>query len=171
MLAIMAPFVSGMAVSSMVAVLIAAAGITMTLYAFKAETFWRGLAQFLFGGITLLCGVAMFVQPMFSMWTITAVLMAYFVVDGIFTVVVGFQAKPVDGWGWVVFSGVSSIALAILLYMDWPVSGQYAIGVLVGVRLIFAGWSIAMLGMTSDAVTDVVEHAVEEIRAEAPDSQ
>ena len=165
MLAIMMPFVTGVAVSSMVAIIVAAAGMTMTVYAFKAGSLGRGIFQFLFGGITLLCGVGMFLTPVLSMWTITAFLMAYFLVDGAFTIAAGMKAKPADGWGWIVFSGISSVLLAILLYAKWPASGAFAVGLLVGIRLVFAGWSIAMLGMASDAMTDAVEESVEEAKA------
>ena len=54
------------------------------------------------------------------------------------------------------------MALAVLLYRQWPDSGAYAVGLLVGIRLIFSGWSIAMLGMLGDATVDVAEAVVEE---------
>ena len=161
-LAIMAPFVSGVAVTSFVAVLITAAGLTMTMYAFKAGSFGKGLLQFLFGGITIVCGVAMFVTPMYSMFTLTGVLMVYFVVDGGFSIYSGVKGRPEPGWGWVIVSGIASIVLAVLVYRQWPDSGTYAIGLLVGIRLIFAGWSIAMLGMLGDATVDVAEAVVQE---------
>lgn len=161
-LAVMAPFVSGIAVSGVVAILVIAAGLTMTAYAFKAGSFGKGLLQFLFGGITIVCGVAMFAAPMLNMFTLTAVLIAYFVVDGAFTIYNGVKGKPAPGWGWMTVSGIASIVLAVLLYRQWPDSGKYAIGLLVGIRLIFSGWSIAMLGMVSDAAVDGVETAVEE---------
>jgi uncharacterized membrane protein HdeD (DUF308 family) len=166
-LAVMTPFVSGVAVTAFVAVLITAAGLTMTIYAFKAGSFGKGLLQFLFGGITIVCGVAMFVTPMLSMWTLTGLLMVYFLVDGIFAIFSGVKGRPAPGWGWVTISGIVSIVLAVLLYREWPDSGTYAVGLLVGIRLIFTGWSIAMLGMLGDATVDVVEDAVEEAAEQA----
>ena len=166
-LAVSAPFVSGVAATSFVAVLITAAGLTMTMYAFKAGSFGKGLLQFLFGGITIVCGVAMFVTPMLSMWTLTGLLMVYFLVDGIFAIFSGVKGRPAPGWGWVTISGIVSIVLAVLLYREWPDSGTYAVGLLVGIRLIFTGWSIAMLGMLGDATIDVVEDAVEEAAEQA----
>jgi uncharacterized membrane protein HdeD (DUF308 family) len=158
----MTPFVSGVAVTSFVAVLITAAGLTMTMYAFKAGSFGKGLLQFLFGGITIVCGVAMFVTPMLSMFTLTGVLMVYFVVDGGFSIYSGVKGRPAPGWGWVIISGIASIVLAVLLYREWPDSGTYAVGLLVGIRLIFAGWSIAMLGMLGDVTVDVAKEVVKE---------
>jgi len=162
MLAIMAPFVSGVAVTTMVALLITAAGLAMTVYAFKAGSFGKGLLKLLFGGITILCGVVMFSAPVLSMFTLTGILLVYFFVDGIFSIVAGIRGKGAPGWGWMIVSGIASIVLAVILWRQWPVSGQYAIGLLVGIRFIFTGWSIAMLGMLGDATVDVVEAAVEE---------
>ena len=54
------------------------------------------------------------------------------------------------GWGWVLASGISSIALGALIAYQWPQSTSYALGLLVGIRLIFSGWTIAMLGMAGD---------------------
>jgi uncharacterized membrane protein HdeD (DUF308 family) len=139
----------------------------MTVYAFKAGSFGKGLLQFLFGGITVLCGVAMFSMPMLSMLTLTTVLLAYFLVDGIFAIVAGIRGKDAPGWRWMIVSGIASIVLAVILWRQWPVSGEYTIGLLVGIRLIFTGWSIAMLGMLGDATVDVVEDAVEEAAASA----
>lgn len=162
MLCVMTPFVSGIAVNTVVAILIAAAGLTITVYAFKAGHFGKGLLQFLFGGITLVAGAIMLVRPMLGMFSMTAVLIAWLIVDGVFAVVAGIRGKGESGWGWIIVSGVASIILAVLLWREWPDSGMYAIGLLAGIRLIFAGWSVAMLGMMGDASVDVAEDAVDE---------
>jgi uncharacterized membrane protein HdeD (DUF308 family) len=156
-LAIMAPFISGIGTTMLLAILVTAAGLMITVYAFKAGSFGKGLFQFLIGGITVVAGILMFITPGLSMLSLTMVMMVYFLVDGIFGIITGFKAKPAEGWGWVVISGIASIALAYFLYSDWPVSGQYAIGILVGIRLIFTGWSMAMLGAVGDAVSDEIE--------------
>ncbi len=163
-LAVSMPFVSGVATTSLVSVLITAAGIAMTVFAFKAGSFGKGLLQFLFGGITIVAGVAMFMTPMLSMFTLTGVLMVYFVVDGLFAIYNGVKGRGTPGWGWVTISGIASIVLAVLLYRQWPDSGTYAVGLLVGIRLIFTGWSIAMLGMLGDATVDAIEDAAGQAR-------
>jgi uncharacterized membrane protein HdeD (DUF308 family) len=93
------------------------------------------------------------------MLTLTGILLAYFLVDGIFAVFAGIRGKGQPGWGWMIISGVASIVLAVILWGQWPISGAYTIGMLVGIRLIFTGWSIAMLGMVGTAVADAVEEA------------
>ncbi len=92
-LAVSMPFVSGVATTSLVSVLITAAGIAMTIFAFKAGSFGKGFLQFLFGGITIVAGVAMFSMPMMTMFTLTGVLMVYFVVDGLFAIYNGVKGR------------------------------------------------------------------------------
>ena len=133
----------------------------MTTYAFKAGTFGKGLLQFLFGGITILAGVLMLVRPMLGLFTMTAVLIAWFIVDGVFAIIAGIRGKGQPGSGWIIVSGVASLILGILLWRQWPASGAFAVGLLVGIRLIFTGWSIAMLGMMGDATVDAAEDTAE----------
>lgn len=166
MLAIMTPFVSGIAVTMLLAVIVTAAGLTILMYAFKAGSFGKGLLQFLFGGITILCGISMFFTPIESMMALTIVLLVYFLVDGIFAIILGFQAKPAEGWGWIVASGVASILMAVLLYAKWPMTGAVAIGILLGIRLIFTGWSIALMGATGEVVADDIKEIGDQIRKE-----
>ena len=161
-LAMMMPYISGIAVTTVIAVLIMAAGMTMTVFAFKAESFGPGLLQFLFGGISVVGGVAILMQPMVGMFTLTGILMAYFLVDGAFAIYSGLQGRDRSGWGWVIASGVASIVLAILLWRQWPAAGMFAVGLLVGIRLIFSGFSIAMLGVIGDAAVDEVSEAAKQ---------
>ncbi len=165
-LCIMTPFLSGIAVNTVVAILIVASGISITIYAFKAGSIGKGLLQFLFGGITLIAGVAMLLRPMLGMFTMTAVLSAWFVVDGVFSIIAGIRGRSAQGWGWVLVSGIASLVLGIFLWRRWPASGAFAIGLLAGIRLIFTGWSIAMLGMMGDASVDFAKEISREAGAE-----
>ena len=99
-------------------------------------------------------------KPLFDgMASITMVLAVYLFVDGIMAVVAGFQAKPMKGWGWVVFSGVAAIVLGVLIWKEWPGSAQWVVGLLVGIRLITAGWSMMMLGGMTEAAVDSVSQS------------
>ncbi len=84
-LAMAAPMIAGLTVAVVVAAMLLAAGVAMTAYAFSAGTFWRGLFQFLFGGLTALAGVVLLFRPLLGLASITMVLVVYFMVDGIST--------------------------------------------------------------------------------------
>jgi len=151
-LAVATPLLSGIAVSSLLGALMIAAGMTTVFFCVKARSFGGGIGQFLLGGITIFAGGAIMAMPGESLVAITAILIAYFIVDGIYTSYVAFKRKPAEGWGWVLVSGLSSVALGGLIAYQWPESTNYALGLLVGIRLILTGWTVAMLGMAGDQI-------------------
>lgn len=160
-LAMMAPLVAGTMVAVLVGVLILAAGIARTMYAFKAESFGKGALKFLFGGLMILVGLAMVTHPLTGLASLTMVLIVFFLVDGLFEIVAAFKVKPQKGWGWLLFGGIVSVALAVLIWKQWPVSGAWAIGILLGIRMLFAGFSMIALGAVGERVVDAVEEAKE----------
>jgi uncharacterized membrane protein HdeD (DUF308 family) len=107
----------------------------------------------------MLCGLVMLARPLLGLASITLVLISYFLVDGVMEIVASFQLKPQKGWGWMLVGGIATLALAFMIGSDWPLSGAWAIGVLVGVRLLFAGWSMIALGSIGDAIADEVNVA------------
>jgi len=145
-LACMAPLASGVAVSLFVAILLIAAGIAQAAFAFQTGSFGKGLLTFLFGGLTILCGIVVLAHPLLGLASLTLVLAVYFLVDGISAIATAFQLKPLSGWGWMLFGGIVSVILGVLIWSNWPLSGVWAVGILVGIRLIVAGWSMIVLG-------------------------
>ena len=145
-LAMMAPMMTGVAVALMVGILLIGGGIMRTIFAFKCKSWGAGILVFLLGILTLLVGLFMVARPGLALATLTLFLAAYFVVDGIFEIVQAFDLKPIQGWGWMLFGGIISILLGVMIWRQWPVSGAWAIGILVGIKLIFAGWAMVGIG-------------------------
>ena len=146
LLAIACPLTAGAAVSTMVAILLMAAGAVRMLWAFKAGSFGKGALVLLLGGLTLGVGIVMLARPLVVLASLTIVLAVYFLLDGISEIVAAFSVKPAKGWGFMVFGGAMSILLSSLIWSQWPLSGAWAIGILVGVRLVFAGTAMIALG-------------------------
>jgi uncharacterized membrane protein HdeD (DUF308 family) len=126
------------------------AGFSAVVYAFYSNSFGTGVLRFLFGGITVLAGLAIFAQPGMALTTLTLFLAVYFVVDGIFSIVVAFQLEK--GKGWVIFNGIVTLLLGGMIFQGWPVSGLWAVGILLGVKLIMVGMTMMALESTGDSV-------------------
>jgi len=156
-LAMIMPMVAGLTTATIVGVLLIAAGIARTIYALKAESFGKGILVFLFGGLSIACGVIMMARPLIGLAAITMVLALFFLADGISEIVAAFQVRGEKGWFWLVIGGTASIALAYMIWRQWPVSGQWAIGLLVGIRLVLAGVSMIALGAVGETVATAVE--------------
>lgn len=159
LLAVAMPFIPGVAVIVMIGIILIAAGLAELVYTFKSRSFGEGLFRFLFGLLAILAGLSLVAQPVAGLATITLFLAVWFFVDGIITLIQGFRWRPFDGWGWMVFSGIVSIVLGVMIWRQFPVSAVWLVGVLVGIRLIFAGWTMIMLGSVGEAIADEAERA------------
>ena len=114
--------------------------------AVKSGQWGAGILGSLGGLFTLVCGVIMLFRPVIGLAAMTLVLAVYFLFDGITRVVMAFKVKPVQGWGWMLFNGIVTLLLGFLIWRQWPVSGTWAIGTLVGIHLVFDGWGMIFFG-------------------------
>jgi uncharacterized membrane protein HdeD (DUF308 family) len=161
--AVMAPLFSGIAVTVMVGMLLMMGGIVEIIFALKAGSFGKGIVIFLFGGLGVAAGAIILVTPLQSLSVLTIVLAVFFIVGGIMDFAISLKLRTEEGWGWMLFSGIVSIVLGGLIIAQWPLSGTWAVGVLVGVRVLIHGWMLMALGRTGQ---DVLTH-VQDARVEA----
>jgi uncharacterized membrane protein HdeD (DUF308 family) len=91
-------------------------------------------------------GVILTARPGFGLATLTLALGAYLVVDGVSSGVLAFHVRPEKGWGWMFISAALGVILGFMLLKEWPLSGLWAVGTLVGINLIFSGFSIIAVG-------------------------
>jgi uncharacterized membrane protein HdeD (DUF308 family) len=145
-LALVMPWASGVGVTFVVGLAMVIGGVARLVGAFSAGSFGRGTVAFIGGALTVLAGVVLVARPGVGLATLTLMLGAYLLVDGIFGAVLGFQVKPEQGWGWMLVSAAMSVILGFLLIREWPLSGLWAIGTLVGINLLFAGFSMISIG-------------------------
>jgi uncharacterized membrane protein HdeD (DUF308 family) len=145
-LALLSPSVTGLTIATAVGFLVVTAGILRMIWAFGAGSLGGGLVVFAIGALTLLCGIALVSHPMFASGLLTFLLIGYFILDGIFELVVAFKIKPATGWGFVLVGGIVSIVLGIMMWRQFPIAGAWAIGVLLGIKLIFVGLIMVTAG-------------------------
>lgn len=132
-----------------------AAGILQLIDAFKAEGWKSILAYVLISILYIIAGILMIYDPIFSAMWLTLAIAGIIIAVGILRIIMGFQIKPVKGWGWTVFSGVISILLGIMIIAQWPVSGLWVIGMFVAIELIMQGWSMIAIALVSKSAESV----------------
>jgi len=145
-LAILMPFLAGASAVLVLGVVVLAAGIVRIFWAFGSGSVGKGLLRFVIGVLTLLCGIVLLAHPLFAMGVLTIVLAIYFVVDGIAEIVAGIKRRPELGWLWMLFGGIVSILLGIIIWRQFPLSGIWAIGILLGIKLCFIGLMMVTVG-------------------------
>ena len=145
-MAIGAPFLAAVAVNVIVAWLILVAGVVHIVLAFHAHgagsVIWKllvGLAYLAFGGYLL-------IHPVLGVASLTLVLAGLFVIEGVLNLILYARMRSLRGSTWVLIDGIITLLLGLMIYLQWPSSSVWAIGILVGVSLMISG--AARIGMT-----------------------
>ena len=144
--AMAAPLAAGVSISMLVGIMLLIGGIAQLIFAFKTG---MGLAAILFAVLTIAIGGYMLANPDAALGSLTIFLAVYLIVSGFAEIMVAYQARPAQGAGWAMFSGFLSVLLGGLIWSQFPLSGAWAIGILLGVRLFFTGTSLLMLGFAA----------------------
>lgn len=148
-LAIALPFAMGLAIAALFAIALIAVGVVQLLAAWPGEG--RGLSfRLVWAILTLVAGLYMLISPQVGLVTITLFLGTYFLVDGIANILAAFQLKPRHGWGYIAMGGLSSLILALIILVQWPVSSEFVIGILIGVKLLILGFTMVALATTAE---------------------
>ena len=143
---------AGKAVVIIIGAMLLLAGVGQIVSGLRQEHFSGKLPPLILGFISALCGVGLFAEPWVGMAFIALILAISFVVEGIYKIVASFSYRPASGWLLLLFSGVVSLVLGLLIWRQWPLSGIYAVGILVGVNLLFTGISLLAVSSTIRAL-------------------
>jgi uncharacterized membrane protein HdeD (DUF308 family) len=100
--------------------------------------------------LSVLLGLILIFRPLAGVLTLTMVLVAFFIVEGIASIIGAIEHRQhLRSWGWVLFSGIVDLLLAYLIWQGWPSSASWAIGLLVGVNMLFLGLSLVMTALAA----------------------
>jgi uncharacterized membrane protein HdeD (DUF308 family) len=169
-MAIAAPLITGITVAVFVGFLLLFTGIMRIVFALKSGQWGSGIWGTIVGLLGAVAGLLLIFRPMVGLLTLTLLLAIYFFVDGISEIIAALKIKPDQGWGWVLFNGVIALLLGIMIWRQWPMSGQWAIGVLVGVHILITGWTMIVLGTGARRIAGAIEDKVGDVVDTAGDA-
>lgn len=154
-LSLMSPLAGGLSITVVIGTMILLAGIMQLVLVFRAGSFGEGLFLALLGLLGVVTGGYTLMHPAEALAALTLLLSAWFVASGILEIIAAFNGRDTRGWGWILFSGVVSVLLGLMVWNQFPLSGAWAVGTLVGVRLLFSGFSlISVAGTVTDALSE-----------------
>jgi uncharacterized membrane protein HdeD (DUF308 family) len=108
---------------------------------------WRGFFLHLLAGVLyFIAGVFMIENPVAAAAGLSLLVAACLLVGGILRIVLSV-AERFDGWRWMLLNGLISLLLGVSIWRQWPLSGQWVIGLFVGIEILFSGLSWLMLGL------------------------
>ena len=140
--AVLTPAAAGSAVVVVIGLILLVAGVAAAIRGLQAATGMEKVLGLVVGVITALAGAAVLGRPLFGLGLLTLLLAGYFVADGACKIVVSFRFRPARGWLWLLISGGVSLVLGVLIWSQWPMSGLWAVGVLVGLNLMSTGFAL-----------------------------
>jgi uncharacterized membrane protein HdeD (DUF308 family) len=127
-------------------VLLMAAGFATILGTYRAGK-WSGMLLHLFIGILyVIAGFLILDSPRVSVLTTTLLIAVIFMVSGIFRIVAAMVLQ-FPKWGWALLNGAVTLLAGIVIYRHFPESAFWVIGLLVGLELLFSGWTWIMLAI------------------------
>lgn len=138
-LALLNPFAATLAATLMAGWVFAFLGALQIVQSFQMKGWGGFLWALLFGILTLVVGLSLIFNPLAGMVSLTLLVAVLFLAIGVVKIMYAFSLRSVTGWGWVLFSGIVSVLLGILILADFPWSATSILGILLGVELISNG--------------------------------
>lgn len=125
-----------------------AVGLALTFWARQMPGFWWSLLSAL---LAIGAGVALLARPIQGTLTLTIVVGAYFLADGVFTIMYALDHRRElsERWGWLLASGIVDLMLAGVIIAGLPGSALWAIGLLVGIDMLFGGASLIGMALAA----------------------
>jgi len=109
----------------------------------SGQSFFLDLLGFIFD---LVVGIILLTNPAVGAIALTLVLAVFFLVGGLMRIFACLSLDTPHRF-WPILSGIVSVVLGVLLWIHWPASGLFFIGLAIGIELIFRGWAWVMLAL------------------------
>jgi len=151
-LAIVIPPAAGIAVLVVVAWLLMFSGVAHLVFAWHTRTAGGMIWELLLGLLYIFVGVYTLLHPAAGLASLTLVLAIYLFAEGLLELILSFKLRPLPGSSWLLFDGIITLILAILIWRSWPSSSEWVIGTLVGISMLFSGAARLSLSLAARRV-------------------
>ncbi len=145
--ALLLPLIAGLAVAILFGWLFLALGVVGLLTTFSMRHAPGFVWSLISAVLTIALGLALLIFPGIGLISLTYLLIAFFIVEGIVTIMYALEHKRelTARWGWMLLSGVVELVVAVLILLGLPGSFAWALGVIVGINLLFGGASMVAM--------------------------
>lgn len=145
--AILAPFEAGIAIVLIVGWTIIFTGAAQLIYGFRTHSGGRAVLEAILGLVYIVAGIYLLMHPAGGLLALTLLLASFFLVYGVFALVLAFQMRPHKPWIWVLIDAIITIVLGCLIWAHWPLNAEWVVGTLVGLGIITSGVTRVMVSL------------------------
>lgn len=147
--AIVLPGLATLATTVFIGWILIIGGLAQVIHSFWSRG-WGGFFLTLLAGIlSIFVGGLMLTYPVQGVLALTMLLGLFFLLQGVFEIVLSVAVRPLSSWGWVLASGIISLIIGFLILANWPTTAAWAIGLLVGIGLFWAGLARVMIALSA----------------------
>ena len=121
-------------------------GLITTFWMRSAPGFWWSLAS---AALAILAGGYLLAQPIAGALSLTVVLIAFFIIEGVASVMFALEhRRELSGqWGFMLVSGIVDLVLSVMLIAGLPSTAVWALGLLVGINMVFGGMALIAMAL------------------------
>lgn len=127
-------------------------GVAQAVHALAARKSAAFFLTLLSAVLYLGVGVLLLAYPLQGILTLTLVLGTFFMIEGIFKIMLALRLRSTPNWYWLLISGIVALLLGAIIWAWWPGDAPWVIGLLVGIDMIFSGWSMVMIALSASCV-------------------
>jgi len=155
LLAILVPQVASLAVTLLLGWLFAISGIfglIASFWARQAPGFWWSLLSAV---LSIVVGGLLLARPVVGVFSLTYLLIAFFFVEGVVSIMYAIEHRRelTGGWVWMLVSGIITLALGVMILAGLPSTAAWALGLLVGIDMVFGGSSLIAVALAARSRT------------------
>ena len=121
-------------------------GLISTFWMRQAPGFWWSLVSAI---LAIVVGIVLLLWPLTGVLSLTLVLIAFFVIEGVASIMFALEHKrELSGrWEWMLASGIIDLILAAIIIAGLPGTAAWAIGLLVGINMVFGGSALIAMAL------------------------
>jgi uncharacterized membrane protein HdeD (DUF308 family) len=155
LLAILVPQVASLAVTLLLGWLFAISGIfglIASFWARQAPGFWWSLLSAV---LSIVVGGLLLARPVVGVFSLTYLLIAFFFIEGVVSIMYAIEHRRelTGGWVWMLVSGIITLALGVMILAGLPSTAAWALGLLVGIDMVFGGSSLIAVALAARGQT------------------
>lgn len=152
-LAFFAPMLAGLAAAAIVGWLLVVSGILHLAFGWRGAHASGVLGEILLGIVYGIAGFYLLSRPLLGLASLTLVLAVYLFVESALELVLSFRLRAFGGGGYLLVDAIVTFLIAAIIWANWPASSAWAIGMLVGVSMLFSGGTRLMLLLAARRTT------------------
>ena len=149
MVAIIFPWFASLAVVTFAGWLLVIGAFFIFGSAFMIHDVGGTITRILWAIAALIAGVILLVNTDGSVGFLTAVLAIYFILSGLMKLTVAGSRRGQPGAGFLAVNAILSLLIGLIIIVDISNTKDWAIGLLLGIDFVFAGFTLIMIGSSA----------------------